>query len=262
MPKSTQNLFMAFLLVLVPLCTSAAAGLGVKNNMRSELLMPKGNGPFPAVLILHTSGGVTPANFDYAKRLAEKGYASLIPYYFDANDIRSASRGTALNEHAEEVLADLLTALDYLKSNPRIDKDRLAAVGFSMGGYWALLLAAKGQVQAGVSYYGVLSGFGLNKGSARYQFQDVFDENSSPVLILHGEMDTTQPVAGAHRLSALLERKQVAFEKYIYPYVGHRFEIYHNAAAADSWNKTLEFFDKYLSTKRPPPELQPSSEVR
>lgn len=262
MRRRLPNLVIAVFLALLAHGATATAEDGGRHKMRSELVMPEGSGPFPAVLILHTSSGVSPSNFDYAKQLAQKGYASLIPYYFEANYIQQASRGSALNERAEDVLADLQAALKLLKGDPRIDKDRIGAVGFSMGGYWSLVLAAKGDVQAGVSYYGVLSGFGLNKGSARYQFRDVFDEHSSPVLILHGEMDTTQPVAGAHRLSALLGRKNSTFEKYIYPSAGHNFEIYRNDAAADAWNRTLAFFEKYLSRQRPPEEARRSPQLR
>lgn len=232
-------------------CTTTITGLGIKNNLKAEFNIPNGNGPFPAVVVLHPSNGVTDANLDYARMLTGKGYASIVPHYFEAHKINEASRGTALTTHAEEILADLVDVLENLKTNPKIDKNKLGAVGFSMGGYWAMVLAAKGYVQAGVSYYGVLSGVG-NPNNMKYKFADIFNARSSPVLILHGENDTTQPVIGAHRLSAILERKNLPYEKQIYPYAGHHFDSgkdQYSAMAVDSWNRTLVFFDKYLQKR-------------
>ncbi|MGA2333333.1 MAG: dienelactone hydrolase family protein [Syntrophales bacterium] len=228
--------------------------LGIEKNMKADFILPDGNGPFPAVIILHTSGGIFGAESSYGEELAKKGYASLIPRYFEAHGISYGSRGYALTDHAEEILADLLDALEYLKKNPKIDKDELGAVGFSMGGYWAMVLAAQGKVQAGVSYYGVLSGVGKNRSKMRYKFEDIFDEKSSPVLILHGAKDMTQPFAGADRLSDLLDQKKVPYEKHIYPDAGHEYDRvrgYNYSVMQDSWNRTLNFFDKYLLKKQP-----------
>lgn len=225
--------------------------LGVKKNMKADFIMPDGNGPFPAVIILHTSGGISGAELDYGKELAKKGYASLIPHYVEARGGVYPYLLASHTDEAEETLADLLDGLDYLKRNPKIDKDRLGAVGFSMGGYWAMVLAAQAKVQAGVSYYGVLPVAWKNS-NIRYKFEDIFNEKSSPVLILHGSNDMTQRVAGAEKLADLLDQKKVPYEKHIYPYAGHEFERvrgYNYSAAQDSWNRTLNFFEKYLLKK-------------
>ena len=229
-------------------CTTPVTGLGVKDTPTTELIMPDGGGPFPAVLILHASSGVISADLDYAKMLARNGYACFISHYFEARNINYSSRGEAVSIHAEAILRDLVDTLENLKKNPKVDKDKLGAVGFSMGGYWAMVLAAKGYVQAGVSNYGVLTAIG-QRNPLRYEFGDIFNEKSSPVLILHGANDTTQPVAGAHRLSAILEQKYLAYEKHIYPSAGHSFdrgEYQNSTVASDSRDRTLEFLDKYV----------------
>lgn len=48
-------------------------GLGVNKNMQAELITPVGGGAFPAVLVLHTSSNLGPADIEYARQLARKG---------------------------------------------------------------------------------------------------------------------------------------------------------------------------------------------
>jgi carboxymethylenebutenolidase len=222
-----------------------------KNDVKVDLYMPEGAGPFPAVLVLHTSGGVRGPELDYAKRLAQNGYAALVPYYFDAHNLNWQGRSRAISSNAAEIVDDLTGAIDWLKKNPKIDAQHIGAVGFSMGGYFAMLLAGKGLVAAGVSNYGVLSGIGPVREPA-IRFTDVFGEKSSPVLIMHGDRDGTQNVAGAHRLSALLDQRNVAHEMHIYPGADHQYDrgpAYRSPEAEDSWNRASEFFAKYLATR-------------
>ena len=78
-----------------------------------------------------------------------------------------------------------------LRANPKVAGGKVAAIGFSNGGYFAMWLAGAGKVDAGVSYYGALSGAGSDKTLSR--FKSTFSANSSPVLILHGTSDRTVP---------------------------------------------------------------------
>jgi carboxymethylenebutenolidase len=226
-------------------------GLGAKKNMQAELIMPDGEGPFPAILILHTSGGVQDGEIIFARELAEQGYACLIPYYFDAYNISHSTRQTAATKYAENIFNDFSELLEYLKKNPKIKADRLGAVGFSMGGYWALVLAAKGRVKAAVSYYGALSGGGKNL-DLKYRFENVFTKESSPVLILHGSQDQIVSVRLAYNLFALLDEKKSPYELRIYDGAEHRYERQPNRdenAANDSWKRTLEFLKRQLKDK-------------
>jgi dienelactone hydrolase len=52
----------------------AAIMVGVNHKMRAYLYAPEGAGPFPAVLVLHTSGGLESQDTDYAQRLTQQGY--------------------------------------------------------------------------------------------------------------------------------------------------------------------------------------------
>lgn len=223
-------------------------GMGTKKNMQVELIMPDGKGPFPGVLILHTSGGVQDGEISFATQLSEQGYVCLIPYYFDAYGITHNTRHLITTRYAEDIFADLSELLEYLKKNPKVKPERLGVVGFSMGGYWALVLAAKNRVKAGVSYYGALTGGGRNL-DLKYRFDDVFNRDSSPVLILHGSQDSAVSARHAGSLAMLLDEKKSPYELRIYIGAEHRYERAPNRdedAASDSWKRTLEFLKKYL----------------
>lgn len=225
--------------------------VGVKQNMRAILITPAGNGPFPAILLLHTSGGLKQADIDYGQRLAQAGYVVLVPAFLEAYGISAATRQATFTSDAQPIYADFLAALDMLARDPRVAGGRLGAIGFSNGGYFAMWLAATGKVQAGVSYYGALSGAGTDKELSR--FSETFNKNSSPVLILHGTADGTVPFGAAKRLGMIVGAAGSPYEFHPYDGAGHGFDRSgappDQAAAADAWQQTLAFFGRYL--KRP-----------
>ena len=65
--------------------------VGVKHEMKAQLFVPEGPGPFPGVLVLHTSGGLQPADTAFAERLAKDGYVALVPAFLDAYGITARS---------------------------------------------------------------------------------------------------------------------------------------------------------------------------
>ena len=254
MPKRPLLHDVAFAAFFVLLATSAALAdtktvtVGVKNAMQATLMTPDGSGPFPAILVLHTSGGLEQDDTAFAQALTKKGYVTLVPAFMLAYNINATMRRETFTDDAEPIYADLAAALDMLAHDPHVAGEKLGAVGFSNGGYFAMWLAATGRVQAGVSYYGALSGAGTDKALSR--FKGVFTKASSPVLILHGTDDGTVPVTAARNLSKIVEAAGSPVEIRLYDGTGHRFDRSGSpqdaAAAADAWPRTLAFFAKYL----------------
>lgn len=259
-PKSTiaaSRCVVALFLLSLPLALTGFAPqetvyVGAGKGMRAHIILPDGKGPFPGILVLHTSGGLQQPDLDYAKELAKEGYVCLVPAFMEAYGITSRNRQLTFTLHADGIFADLVDAVELLRKRPEIDKERLGAVGFSNGGYWALLLAARGKIWAGVSYYGALSGGGTDRQLT--SFQGAFTKESSPVLILHGSRDSVVPVDVAQRLVSLLEEKKAPYEAKIYQGAEHgydrgfrTFDVKADADARDdSWNRTLDSFRKHL----------------
>ena len=223
---------------------------GAKQAMEATLYKPAGAGPFPAVLILHTSSGLRPPDHAYASKLADEGYVCLVPDFFKAYGLSQGNRQQTFTTHAQSIHADFVAAIDMLKKTQGVQADRIGAVGFSNGGYWALLLAANGQIQAGVSYYGAVTGAGTDK--SLQAFQTAFTEKSSPVLVLHGARDTTVAAQNAEYLVSILKKANVPHEFRLYPSAEHSFERGNmdSEAAADGWERTLRFLNATLKMKQ------------
>lgn len=254
--SKTLGVFLAacvlWMLSTAPASVASAAStsikVGVNQNMNATLLTPDGPGPYPAILLMHTSGGLQGADMEYAKRLLQEGYVVLVPAFMEAYAIQAKTRPLTFTTHAQAVYADFVASLDLLKRHEKVDGKKLGAIGFSNGGYFALWLAATRQVRAGISYYGALSGAGTDTQLSR--FREVFTSTSAPVLVLHGADDSTVPINVAVRLGALLTTAQSPHELHQYAGAEHRFErdrgAGNEAAATDAWQRTLRLLGKSL----------------
>jgi carboxymethylenebutenolidase len=223
--------------------------IGVKRHMEATLFAPDGPGPYPGVLVLHTSGGLKPGDLEYAKRLAAEGYVALVPAFLEAYGLASLSRVESFTTQADNIYQDFVSGIETLRANPKVAGGKVAAIGFSNGGYFAMWLAARGKVDAGISYYGALSGAGSDKTLSR--FRSVFSANSSPVLILHGTSDRTVPVAAAERLQSIVESAGSPVSIQLYKGVDHSFDRTRRDsatedAAADAWERTQAFLSGRL----------------
>ncbi|MGH7717088.1 MAG: dienelactone hydrolase family protein, partial [Vulcanimicrobiaceae bacterium] len=210
----------------IPIGPAVAAqteiAVGVRNTMHATLVTPDGPGPYPGVLILHTSGGLEDADLAFARRLAAEGYVCIVPAFMAAYGLSAQSRDDAFTRDADAIYTDLVSALGTLQSNPKVQGSKLAAIGFSSGGYFAVWLALTNKVQAGVGYYGAYSGAGTDKALTR--FQALASASSAPILILHGADDATVPIRAAQRLASILDKIKAPYQIQVYPDAGHLFD--------------------------------------
>jgi dienelactone hydrolase len=114
-------------------------------RVRALLVVPRGRGPFPAVLYLHGAGGTRRQFLPDAKALAARGVAGLL---LDSAWVR-ASRDSPSGLAGVRRFRDLETAtvvearrgVDVLRALPRIDGRRLGFVGWSAGARHGAILA-------------------------------------------------------------------------------------------------------------------------
>ena len=119
-----------------------SGGLILGDRIQGYLAKPEGAGPFPAVIGLHGCAGMP----DMTKRklvdeLVGWGYVVLLVDSFATRGIDHACTGGVL-DIAGKRRSDAYGALAFLAGQTFVDPQRVAAFGFSQGG-WVTLLAAE-----------------------------------------------------------------------------------------------------------------------
>ncbi len=202
--------------------------------IRLDAFLPGNNGQrFPAVISLYGSGGGFAGMTEPASLLASQGFAVYILHYFDRTGTSFADKDTIFR-HFPIWVKTLWDAVSHVEKQAQVDPERIGLLGFSLGAYLSLSDAAVDKrVRAVVEFFG-----GLPK---EMKF---FMRRLCPVLILHGDADTTVPVEEAYHLQKILEKKSIPYEMQIYPGAGHGFS---GDVGRDAGMRSLAFLKKYLA---------------
>lgn len=187
---------------------------------KMSLYRPKGTGPSPAVVLLHTCGGLGQHVFDWASRLTSAGYVSVVIDSFTPRGAGYVCGNWAVT--ADQVADDALAALAHLRSLPFVDGKRVAVMGFSYGAMAGLKLASRSYVsQRGMPGFQSVVAF-YPYCSERYFYDDI----STPTLILIGDADDETPALMCTDKAKVLQGKgQPVFFK-VYPGTTHAFDTF------------------------------------
>jgi dienelactone hydrolase len=186
----------------------ASATSPTATGIQGYLTKPKGAGPFPAVVLLHSCLGFPSDRQSIGSMLAGWGYVAL---FVDDFTTRGLSDTCAVD--FPEGLADAFGALALIAKFPYVDKTRIAAVGYSQGGDTALKVAsgfsAPGDLafKAAAAFYPPCG----NQIGARLRL---------PTLILVGAADTVTPASYCEQLA---RGQSGAVKLVVYPGAGHVF---------------------------------------
>jgi carboxymethylenebutenolidase len=248
-PQSSKRLyiyltFFFFLTWFIVLsCTSRLTAPDVKPGVYGELYKPKTPGVYPAVILLHGSIGVKPANLSLAKNLSKHGYVSVVlDYYAKVGGLPPGSKAYKQFEKLDGWSRNVKNCVKYLQSLPEVENNRIGLVGFSRGGGLAMALSGQiSSVKAVVAFY------------PSTLFVDRYS-SIAPVLLLHGSNDKLIPLYQVENLYYGLLASGKTAELKVYEGAGHGFERfskkrgYSPLAAKDARNRTIKFLDKYLKT--------------
>jgi carboxymethylenebutenolidase len=217
---------------------------GNSGTMRGYLVQPKGNGPFPSVLVIHENRGLNPYIEDVARRAAVDGFLALAPDGlfpvggYPGNDDDGRDLQAKLDQG--KLRTDMLNSANYLKAHA-LSSGKLGATGFCWGGgmtnYLAVMLGA--DLKAAVPYYGAAP--------VTAAVKDI----KAPLLINYADND--------ERINAMwpdyekaLKAAGASYEMFTYPGTQHGFHNnstprYQEAAAKLSWERTIAHFKKNLA---------------
>lgn len=120
--------------------SSEAKELGLFSSLGNGVFRPSGEGPFPAVVLAHTCGGVQPHMKDRAKELLAAGFVVLVldSYGPRGHTAYCQPRGVS----APRVYKDAFDALQHLARMKDVDARRIYLVGLSLGSFVAASVAS------------------------------------------------------------------------------------------------------------------------
>lgn len=189
----------------------ASRAAGGSPQLRGHLAEPEGDGPFPAVLMVHEAFGLDDITVRHAERLAAAGYLVLaVDLYSDGGARRclvSTMRSLAAGQG--RAFTDLATARQWLLDSGRTT-GKIGVIGFCMGGSFALLMANDGFDAAAVNY-GKLP-----------RDPETALAGACPVVANFGAKDRTLPGEAA-RLASVLESLGVEHDVKEFETAGHAF---------------------------------------
>ena len=204
---------------------------------------PSGKGP--GVLVLHAWWGLNDTMKAFCTQLAESGFVAFAPDLYHgkiADNIADAEAlGTALDSSHLQAKADIAHAIMFLNDRVGQADFGLAVIGFSLGAYYALDLAAADpeHIRSVVIFYGTGGG----------------DYSSSRAAYLghFAEEDEFEPQSNIDNLEESLRRAGRPVTFYRYSGTGHWFfepdrsQAYNQAAASLAWDRTLAFLRRSSS---------------
>ena len=216
----------------------------------------EGNGPFPAVIALHTSGGFKTVKH-LIQRYVDDGFVVYAPDFFTRHDLGPKNRMETFTTYREAIEGELDEIVDLAMNDSKIQKQNVFAVGFSNGGFWATYLAGKKRVRAAVSHYGVWKAkFGKLDWKEQPYPKDYMTSSSSPLLALHGKDDDTQKMKWVEDAWRKIKRVNSMFETHVYDGAGHAWDrqghrkyVYNAEVDKDSHERTVAFFKKFMDKK-------------
>ena len=168
-------------------------------NILGHLFLPAGADKVPAVILIHGSGGVYPALLEYwAKQFNGAGMAAFVIDMFGPRGVGSTADDQSQVPFSADV-ADSFAALRLLATHPRIDRQRIAVMGFSRGGTAVLRsaverLIASQKLPDGLRYAAFIPTYA---GGCSNIFRLVVRPgvfSKAPMLFIHGTADDYTPI--------------------------------------------------------------------
>ncbi len=212
-------------------------------SIRGYLARPAKGGKLPGVLVVHENRGLNPYIEDVARRLAVADFLAFAPDGltsaggYPGDDEKGAAAFGKVDK--PKMTEDFIAAARWLKARPDCT-GKLGVVGFCFGGGIANTLAVRmgSDLNAAVPFYGA---------------QPPAEQAAKikAPLLLHYASQDTRITGNWPAYEAALKANGVTYSGYVYQGAQHGFHNdttprYDEANAKLAWQRTLDFFNKYL----------------
>lgn len=227
-----------------PRIVTGSVSIPGAEGLTGYLAKPKGQGPWPAILVIHENRGLNPHIKDVTRRVGAEGFLALGLDFLSpmggTPDDQDKGREMIGQLKPEDAVAYGRAAIAWLAANPD-GNGKVGAMGFCWGGGMVNRLAvADPDLDAGAAYYGI---------------QPPLDQVAAihAALLLHYAGLDERINAGAAAYEAALKAAGKTFETYVYPGVNHAFNNdtagprYDKAAADLAWGRTMAWMREHLA---------------
>lgn len=208
------------------------------------LAVPASPGRHPALVVIHEWWGLNDWVKEQTRKFAENGYVALAVDLYrgkvatDPGEAHELMRGLP----EDRAVRDMKAAFDDLAARSDVDPSKIGSVGWCMGGGLSLDLAlAEPRLAACVINYGHLV-------TEPAEIAKIH----APILGNFGALDRGITPEDVHAFEKAVKSAGKSIDVKIYSGAGHAFENpnnkdgYRPQAAADSWKRMIDFFNKTL----------------
>ena len=216
---------------------------GTPNEMKAYIARPKEEKKYATVIVIHENRGLNAHIEDVARRAATAGYLAIAPNalaalgktFANEDEARAAFRDLK----PEDNLKNFIGAFDYVKTRKDCN-GKIGCVGFCWGGAMSNNLAVNiPDLKAAVAFYG------------RQPAATDVPKIKAAVQLHYASLDSGVN-AGIPAYEEALKANKINYELYMYEGANHAFhndtsaERYNEVAAKLAWQRTLDFYTKYL----------------
>lgn len=210
------------------------------------LAVPSGEGPFPALIIVHEWNGLVDRVRQLADDLASEGYVTLAADMYQgqtgSNQEENIALMTAVNEDPGTMIANLNAAVSYLRGRDDVT-GRVGAMGWCFGGGVALSFGLDGENhEATAMFYGRVMDDPEVVGRMNHEVYGTF-----------AELDQSIPPEAVASFEAALRAGGVENDIHVYDDVQHGFWLRVDAdpevrgpAAVDAWERLKAYLNRTL----------------
>ena len=245
-----------------------AQELSPSSPLAMAIYKPAGAGPFPAIVLVHTCGGLRRELLDWTRLALEHGY---VVFVLDSLGQRGVSPREGCNGglSPSRGAKDAFQAREHLRKFAFVDQDRVALLGFSWGAMVGLFVSSSAiasqlsssRFAAVVGLYPICyfpAGFGYPA------IELLRQEVDKPLLVLMGEEDNEAPPAACIPRLEKLAQKGAPVEWHVFPATTHCWDCstldgfskmdgftrivyrYDRKVTQDSADRAFAFLAKYL----------------
>ena len=225
-------------------------------------------GVCPGVLFCMDAVGLRPAIQAMADRLARHGYAVLAPNLFyrlgrapllelpkvvnlhQMPDLLASVRTMISSLTPEFEVRDAGAYLEFMAARKDVKPGRVGAVGYCMGGPFAVRAAAacSDRVAAAASFHA--GNLATDAADSPHFLLPMID---AELYFGHAELDQAMPPEQVARLGEALRAAGLVHESEVYPGAAHGWavpdlEVYDEAGSERHWDALLAFLDRTLKT--------------